>query len=311
MRRILRQFRFWWEFAALYLLYGLARRTPHRWLRRWGRGLGLFACNVLRLRRRVVLDNLRAAFGDRFTQPERMALARRFYASLGETMLEFFVMGDMEPAEIRDAVSIEGIEHLDRIRGEGRGALLISGHYGNWELLGAAIAARGYPIGYLAKSQSNPHVDRIQNAIRARAGVGIIKQESAHRLLYALKRREFVGILADQNAGGEGLFVDFLGRPASVFRGPAYFAFRTQSPIVPVAIRRIGPGRHHVTVRPPLRVDPAWDEETAVRELTRAHVASLERFIREHPEHYFWVHRRWKTDPPPGTEVLRTGIDAT
>jgi KDO2-lipid IV(A) lauroyltransferase len=247
----------------------------------------------------VVLKNLRAAFGTELDDEQVSGLARRFYENLGVTLMEFFILPVLGREQILQRVSLEGREHLDACLQQGRGALLTSGHFGNWELLGAALAALGYPICYLIKSQSNPYVDRMQNEIRRRAGIGVIRQgASVRQLVYALRRREFVGILADQDGGNQGLFVDFLGRPASVFRGPATFAHRTGCPIVPTAIVRQADDRHRIIITPPIAVDSQWDEQTAVQILTQAFTDRLAAFVRQHPEQYFWVHRRWKTQPP-------------
>lgn len=197
---------------------------------------------------------------------------------------------------------IEGLEHLASCRAAGSGALLVSGHYGNWELMGASVTARGYPVKFLIKTQSNPWVDRLQNETRAAAGLGVIRPGLALReMVHVLRRGEFIGLLGDQDAGRDGLFVDFLGRPASVFRGPAYLAYRLGCPIIFGHINRLPNGQHRVTFEPPLFADPDWDEPTAIARLTEAHVRTLERVIRSAPEHYWWLHRRWKTRPPaPG-----------
>jgi len=294
-----KKIRWWLEFGLLYGLFLISRLIPHRLLLGFGRWLGLFVWHMLRIRREVVLENLRASFHQEMSNVAIHDLARRFYGHLGVTLMEFLTFYSTNLQQIRDMVTIEGLEHLSACRDRGTGAIITSGHLGNWELGGACIAASGFPISFIIKSQSNPHVDRVQNKIRQKVGIGVIRQgASARQLVYTLRNREFVGMLADQDAGNEGVFVSFLGRPASVFRGPAYLAFRTGCPIVPSFIARQPNGHHHTTITPPIEVNPDWDEETAVRELTQAYTKRLEDFIRRIPEQYFWVHRRWKTRPP-------------
>lgn len=287
------------EYAALYALFLASRATPRRWLIALGRAAGLFAYRVLGIRRGVTLANLAAAFGGERDRRELDRLAARVYSNLGATLMEFAKLHDATPASIRALVDLEGREHLEACLRRGGGAILTTGHFGNWELLGAALTAYGFRTGYLIKDQSNPWVHRLQNEIRRRAGIGVIRQGAAARgILYALRRREFVGILGDQDAGNSGVFLPFLGRPASVARGVAYFAWRAGCPVVFAHILRGADGRHRAVFGAPIVADPAWDEETAVRELTRAHTERLDALVRAHPEHYFWVHRRWKTRPP-------------
>lgn len=288
------------EYAALYPLFLVARLLPLRLAVAVGRGAGRLAYRVFGIRRKVVRDNLRAALGGALAKPDLDALAGRSYANLGGTLLEFCKLHDTPRSRLLSWVDCEGRERLDELRAAGRGALLTTGHFGNWELLGAVVAASGYPISFLIKDQSNPHINRLQNEIRRRAGIGVIRQgASVRHLLYALRRGEFVGILGDQDAGSQGVFIEFLGRPASAFRGIAYIAWRTGCPIVPSFLVRQRDGRHRAFFTAPIEVDPAWDEQTAVPLLTRAHNERLEAFVRAHPDHYFWVHRRWKTQPPP------------
>lgn len=290
------------DFAVLGLIYLVARLLPLRVLQRAGRQLGRFCYRFVPVRRGVVLANLRAAFGDRLDDCAIDDLARRFYAHLGTTLLEFCALDRLSRQQVVELVALDGRRHLDDLRTAGRGAILVSGHFGNWELLGAALAANDYPTRYLVKSQRNQLVDRLQNNIRRRAGVGIIRTDGPTMdMVRALRRGEFLGLLADQDAGNAGLFVEFLGRPASVFRGAAHLAFRFKCPILVGFVVRRPDGRHEVVVTEPIHVDPAWDEETAVRVMTEIHTQRLETMIRTTPEQYFWVHRRWKTRPPEDT----------
>jgi KDO2-lipid IV(A) lauroyltransferase len=288
------------EYLALRGVYRLAETLPWRALPVWGRRIGLAVYRTAPIRKQVVLANLRGAFGSERSGAEIDLLAREFYANLGITVLEFCSFGKMDADRLREVTVLEGLEHLVRCRAAGSGALLVSGHFGNWELMGASVTARGYPVKFLIKTQSNPWVDRLQNDTRAAAGLGVIRPGLALReMVHVLRRGDFIGLLGDQDAGRDGLFVDFLGRPASVFRGPAYLAYRLGCPIIFGHITRHRDGRHRVTLEPPLTADPAWDETTAVARLTAAHVAILERVIRRSPEHYWWLHRRWKTRPEP------------
>jgi len=289
----------WRDYALLRLVFLLARPLPLRALQRLGRGLGLFCWTCAPFRKQVVLANLRAAFGDERSEAEIRALGRAFYAQLGTTLLEFCGYWRLRPDQVRDLVIADGAEHLDAAVAGGRGALLVSGHFGNWELLGAWLAARGHTVRFLVKTQSNRRVDHLQNEVRARAGVGIIRSgPSVKEMVRALRDGGLIGLLGDQDAGPGGVFLDFLGRPASVFRGTAQLAWKLRVPVVTGFLVRQPDGRHRLVAGPPITVDPDWDEEEAVLQITREHTQRLAAMVRRHPDHYFWVHRRWKTRPP-------------
>lgn len=290
----------WLDYGLLYLLFLLARPLPRGFLLAAGRGIGSLVWNVIGYRREIVLDNMRHAFGNEMSEKEIRDLARRFYRNLGMTLMEFLAFPRLGPEDFRALVEIRGRENFEKTVAEGNGALLVSGHFGNWEMMGARIAAEGQKVAFIVKEQTNSRVDRIQNDIRHKAGIGTIRSGGVaiKEMVRALRRRELIGLVGDQDAGGDGYFTEFLGRQASVFRGTAYFAWKLKVPIVTGFIFRQSDGRHVVEIDPPFAADPAWDEETAVARLTELHTRRLEAAIRKAPEQYFWLHRRWKTRPP-------------
>ncbi|HOX26287.1 MAG TPA: lysophospholipid acyltransferase family protein [Candidatus Krumholzibacteria bacterium] len=302
MRRLAKRVVQWRDYLLLATVFALARPLPFRALQRLGRRLGLVCWTVAPFRRGVVLANLRAAFGAQLDEPAIRALGRESFAQLGTTLLEFCGYWRLSPERIRGLVEVEGREHIEAALHRGGGALLVSGHFGNWELLGAWLATQGRAVKFLVKTQSNERVDRLQNDVRRRAGVGIIRAgPSVKDVVRTLRGGGLVGLLGDQDAGAGGVFVDFLGRPASVFRGTASLAWRLRCPIVTGFLVRRPDGGFRATIGAPLRIDPAWDEETAIRAITELHTQRLEAMVRSHPDHYFWVHRRWKTRPPEET----------
>ena len=285
----------WRDYLLLRLIFLLARPLPFRALQRLGAGLGRLCWHLFPFRRDVVLDNLAGSFGDELDADQIRDLARDFYIQLGITLLEFCGYWRLSPRQLIDLVDVEGAEHIDTLRGFDQGALVVSAHFGNWELIGAWSAASGFDVSYLAKTQSNQRVDRLQNDLRGRAGVGVIRTgESLKQMIRVLRSGGLIGLLGDQDAGDSGLIMDFLGRPASVFRGTASLAWRLRVPMITAFVVRQRDGRHRLVMGEPILPDPQWDEETAVRELTRIHTQRLEAMVRKHPDHYFWVHRRWK-----------------
>lgn len=290
------------DFCLLFLLYQLARPLPRSWLLALGRGVGNLVWRVIGYRRAVVRENLKYAFGDTLDEAAREDLAGAFYRNLGMTLMEFLALPRLGPSDIVDLVRLEGAEHMAAVQTEGRGALFVSAHFGNWEYMGARAAAEGLSVKFLVKTQHNARVDRMQNAIRAKAGVGIIRSDAPlTEMVRALRRGDFIGMLADQDAGSDGVFTDFLGRPASVFRGAAYLSWKLDIPIITSYIFREEDGHHVACIDPPLRPDRNLSEEDAVRIMTEAHVRRLEAAVRRAPDHFFWVHRRWKTRPLEAT----------
>lgn len=250
------------------------------------RGLGL--------RRRVALENLTLAF-PQWSAGERERVLREHYRELGRVVAEYAHLDRLARAPLGEVfVETRGMEVFEALRG--RGAILVSGHYSNFELMGAMLA-RLNPVDFLVKPLSNPGVERFIAGRRAGAGVGCISTNDGTRSVYqALAAGRWVAILADQDAGRRGLFVPFFGRPASTAAGPARLSLKTGAPIVMGFAVRRPDGRFELEIEAPLEV-PEPEAPDAVLRLTARHVAVLEARVRARPEGWFWLHRRWKTRP--------------
>jgi len=294
------------EYLLLTAVLALVRILPERWWRGLGRRLGDLINKRFGFRSEVVTDNMRRAMPD-LDESGIAALRDAYYLRLGETMLEFFAMSGWSTDEIVARVDHGELGAIRALREQGRGVLLVTGHYGNWELLGAAAAAAGVPMSVVARTQSNPWVDRLQNRIRERSGMKVIKADSSVReVIRAVRRGEMVAMLPDVNAGDDGVFVDFLGRKASTPRGVAYFAWKLKCPLATAFIEADGDGTHTIRAGAIIEPDPEQNENDAVRHLTQQLMDSLGAQIRARPEFYFWVHRRWKTRPPEEREAAHT-----
>jgi KDO2-lipid IV(A) lauroyltransferase len=291
------------EWAALHLLVGFGSAVPLRVLRRIGRGLGRFAWRVLRARRRVVLDNISRSFpGAPASRVEAIGLES--YEQYGMSLMEFAGFRALSRRTIGKIADAEGFEHIDAALERGKGAVFFSGHFGNWELLGALVAQRGYPLHVTDTNHSNELTHRIITSLRVRQGMTVIApDEPSLRITALLSENKIVSYLADQDARRDGIFVDFLGRPASTVRGPAIFAIRKGCPIVALFMIREGVDRHRAVAEPPIWPDPRLKGREAVRDLTQRYTAVLEKYVRAHPGQYFWMHRRWKTKPAGGPRI--------
>jgi KDO2-lipid IV(A) lauroyltransferase len=273
---------------------------PRRTALRVGAALGDFVYHAVRIRRRVVEQNLAATLGQTTEPRELRRIARDVYRQLGRTLIEWARNDRLTAGEMAELVTFYDVEHAEQALALGRGALLVTAHFGNWELMGAAWCARGHTLSFVAKPQRNPLVDRYLNRSRQRVAAGLVLTGGLglREILRRLRQGESIGILSDQDAGPSGVFLDFLGRTASVQPGAALFAIRTGAPIVQAYDVRDEHGRHHVHFQPPLFPDTQAEESQEIERLLREVVSGLERMVRRHPDHWYWVHRRWKTRPP-------------
>jgi KDO2-lipid IV(A) lauroyltransferase len=287
------------EYAAFKGLFLSTRLMSRPFLLWWGRLVGSLVWKVTGFRRAVILDNLRHAFPER-DHRWHLKTAHAFYRNLGMTLMEFFASGHRSAEDLERNVQLRGEENLQEVFAGREAAVLMSGHFGNFELLLPRAGVAGLKVHGVAKPQRNKLIDRFHNSLRMREGVGIVPTGgSVPRLLELLKQGESVGLLGDQDAGAKGQFVPFLNRPASVHRGPAMLAVKAGVPLVIFFLFRQPDHSHILEIAPALRRDPQWDDETAIARITEQHTALLEDAVRRRPEMYYWLHRRWKTRPPP------------
>jgi len=258
-----------------------------------GAGLGWVAFHIARIRRDVVMANLRQGIGGDDKVLE--AIGTRCYENLGRGLVEYLRFPLLTKEFVLENVKAVGRESLDSALARGRGVMAVTGHFGDWELMGAAFSLMGYPVHLLVGEQHNQRVDDTMNAYRQVAGVGIIPMGVAmRRVLQTLRKNEIVALLSDQDAHEEGVFVEFLGKPASTPKGPAAFALKTGAAMLPAFIVREGKtGKHTVFFESAIYPD----ETSTIYSLTKSYTDILESYIKQYPDHWFWPHRRWKTKP--------------
>lgn len=294
------------EYALARLVFAFVGRLPPSLGEGLGAALGLVA-HRLGVRRRVVESQLAAAFPERDARWLRET-ARAAFVHLGREWLTVPLIARRGLTEVRRRIVVfEGREALEAAFAEGRGLVVVSGHFGNWELAGSALAAFGYPVDAVMQALKNRRLSRFVEGVRGRLGMGLIDRAGAwDRLLESIAARRVVAFVADQDARSGGVFVPFFGRAASTHRAPAVLALRTGAPLLVGGAHRLGHRRYHAWI---VRLDPGGnaDVKEQVADLTRRWVAELERRARLYPEQYFWHHKRWKTRPP-GTEHGAAGM---
>lgn len=287
------------QFLAFRSLSGLLGALPERMAIRVGEGLGWVLGRLVRFRRRVVDANLLQAFPEA-DQGWRDRVAVESWKHLARETVLAFRAGRYTRDQVREVAVVEaGLDGLKADLAAGRGAVMVTGHLGSWEMGGARLAAEGIPVSAVVQVQRNLLFDADLRRTREALGMSIMsKQEAPRGVLRALRRGRMAGLVADQNVVSGGIFVDFFGRAAATARGPALFALRTGAPLWVGAAFYQGPDnpRYRVVLKR-VEAELSGDLETDVRRLTEAHTRILEEWVREAPEQYFWLHKRWKTRP--------------
>jgi KDO2-lipid IV(A) lauroyltransferase len=282
------------EYWITYLVGAFARIIPYRLALALGSFLGWLAFDVLRIRRKVSMINLKNSLG--MKKKEVVKIGRRAYQNAGKSMVEYALFPSLDKEKILKMVEFEGTEHFDEALKRGKGAIVVAGHFGSWEFMGAATSQKGYPVDFLVGEQHNLLVDNLMNDYRKSMGIGIIKMGAAAKgIIKALKNNRFVAMLSDQDAGSDGTVVEFFGRPASTPKGPAAFALKMDTPIIMGFIIRENQKKQRIIIEKPIFVEKTSEKEEDIKNLTQAYTSVLENYIRRYPDHWFWPHRRWKS----------------
>jgi len=203
-------------------------------------------------------------------------------------------------SEVQGLVTVEGVEHLRMALDAGRGAVIVTAHCGNWELLNLWLGASGFPVTIAVRELDDPRLDEFATRLRSRFGTEVVARGSSagRQLMQALGRKRAVGLLIDQDIPSiPGVFVPFFGRPAWTPSGAALLALRMRSPLVTAFDHRRPDGSHFMRVSPPLPMPEEGSLDDRVLELTAAVTAAVEWQVRAWPEQWVWMHRRWRTQP--------------
>ncbi|MBW1999490.1 MAG: lysophospholipid acyltransferase family protein [Deltaproteobacteria bacterium] len=276
-----------------------------------GKMLGTAAYFLPIERRRVVHENIVTTIGKEMGYGDIRRLVKRVYRHYGQMLFEVPHIVRLSPKNINRYVVFENPDVLERAVALGKGVFLLTAHFGNWELLSAAVAIRFGGVLVVARSIDYSPADTVINELRCRFGTEIIyKQRAMRKILEGIKAGKMVGILLDQNVDWyEGVFVDFLGRPACTNKGLAAIALKTGSPVLPCFSIRQRDGRYRVVFEKEIELNGTGDRTRDVEEGTAKLTGVIERYVRLYPDHWFWFHRRWKTLPYctlPGS----TGIES-
>ena len=261
---------------------------------------GKLIYHLLPVRRKVILENLRRVFGETVPEVEVKRLAQAHYAHLARLLGEFVRFPWMSERRRAAMARVENVEALLTAHAQGKGVIVLTGHFGNWEVSTAA-GLRSFPQAYgrfhfLRRPFKPRWLDDLVTRRFRRAGFGVLpKRGGLDAVLERLGAQDIVVFPFDQHAARkDGIYVDFFGHPAGTFRSLAILAQATGAPVLPAASWREPDGHHVLRFEEPLAVIDCDDVNEAIRRNTRAYNAALERLVVRHPEQWWWVHRRWK-----------------
>jgi KDO2-lipid IV(A) lauroyltransferase len=251
--------------------------------------------------RQIGIENLTEAFGDRYGAVERDEIIRGVYRHFCMMLMEILhAPRKIHLENYRDRVVLVGLAPMmDHWITGNRPLIILTGHYGNWELAGFLFGLFGFPTVSVARTLDNPYLERYLRTFREKTGQSLVpKTGGFDQMVEVLKNNRALSFLADQDAGQRGLYVNFFGRPASTHKAIALLAIEHKAPVAVGVARRIGPGFRY-EIRCEEVIDPVELPGTAddVRILTQRYTSALERLIRQDPTQYLWLHRRWKHQP--------------
>jgi Kdo2-lipid IVA lauroyltransferase/acyltransferase len=287
------------EFAVVWIFVYAMRLLPRGMARAIGAMIGAIAFRALGRLRRVGLRNLALALPE-LTANEREAILRSEYRNLGLLLAEFCKMPTYTPASASRFIRYEGLENYLKARERGKGVLVLTGHLGAWELSSFYHSLMGMPMGMVIRRLDNPLVDAFVNRIRCQHGNRVIhKDDFARGLIASMRAGETVGILMDTNmTPPQGVFVPFFGVPACTASGMARIAEKTGAAVVPGFLLWEANERKYVLhFGAELPVIHTGDAEQDAVSNTAAFTAAIEGYVRQYPEQWLWMHRRWKTRP--------------
>jgi len=289
-----------WTYRALYGLVWVISLIPFRVGQSLGRMLGNILAVVLKRRIKASLNNLRYVFGDRMPEPELIELNGRIVAHFAQMLFEAPHILRLNRKKLNRYVIFDNEYALSQALKKGRGVFILTGHFGNWELMSAATALRFNAKGAVVVRPADfAPADRLLENLRSRFGTEIIpKKRAMKKLLAAKKENKAIGILLDQNVDWyEGVFVPFLGKPACTNKGLALVALRTGSPVIPAFSVRQPDGRYRVIFGDEVPLLRTGDKIKDIEDNTALFTQIIEKYVSRYPDQWFWFHKRWKTKP--------------
>ncbi|MCC5950996.1 MAG: phosphatidylinositol mannoside acyltransferase [Acidimicrobiia bacterium] len=286
--------------SPLYRAVGrLARRIPHRWEERLLAVIAAVSMTIMARRRRMVARHLARVAGGPLSDAERRRAVRASFRSYARYWLDTFRLASSPRGQFDDRVdATEGLAILDAALAAGRGAVLVTPHLGSWDLGGAWLAGRGYPLVTVVERLRPRRLLEWLLEVRRRHGITVLVRGPGVRdqLAAALERNEVVVLVSDRDLGGRGVEVEFFGERTTLPPGPARLARQSGAPLIPVAIYHVGDGQHRGELRPAVPVQCTDDERADIAATTQRLAGELEALVRVAPEQWHLMVPNWPSD---------------
>ncbi len=285
-------------FIAVYIFVLITRILNHKQTVELGIFIGYFIYYTSKKRRKITYDNLRTAFPEQ-SEDWINTTSKKSFQNLGITFAEMFKISSLSEPEIRSLVKYRDIDEIDRVHKQGNGIVIISGHFGNWELMAYSFGIYStIPVSIVVKQQSNRLLNEHLNKMRVNSGNKVVSMhKAAIELIKAIRNNEAIAFLADQSATNDkDLFVNFFNQPTATYKAPAQIALKFRAPIIfSGCIRQ--PDNTYLIEHNELDYSDIENTPEGIKELTQRHVTALENLIRKYPDQWVWAHRRWKHKP--------------
>ena len=276
---------------------------PHSWLLAAGRVLGILYYKLIKKQLNRAIKQMMESL--QISEEEAQRTVRASFINMAQNVLEILYMPNLNKDNFTEYIEIEHLDRMKAALAEKHGVVVLTGHVGTWEWLSAAFTLSGLPVTAIAKPQPNMQYTYALNDLRKTIHVEIFSRGTSELIAAAraLKSDKILGFLVDQDAGPGGAFLPFLGRIAATPMGPAVFARKFNSPVVPAFILRQPNGKHKVVVGEVMRYHDTGDTDKDLFDFTARMTKVVEQIIRDNPTQWLWFQKRWNTKP----EQQKTG----
>lgn len=289
---------------GLHICSLIVKVIPGWGLYAFANGISALGFRLARKQRMIALESLETAFGTEKTAQEIRTIAYDCFTFMAKSAVELMFLMD-RPVILKRRVDLVGTEHLEAALSKGKGAILVSAHFGNFPLLLARLSLEGYATAGIMRPMRDSRVEKFFQDKRRHMHIQTIysqpRRACVEETVRSLRANSLVFIPIDQNFGTGGVFVNFFGKKAATAAGPVVLAQRTGAAILPCFIVRQADDTHRIIFEPPMDLQEGRGSEETITVNIQRLTAVIESYIRRYPAEWGWIHRRWKSKPSPSS----------